>query len=60
MAYGADNQMKDFIAPNRPGFVTTQIIRPARLHSESSQEPDYAAQYTIRQISQLPLLLDKF
>jgi len=60
MAYVADNQMKDFIAPNRLGFVTIQIIRPARLHSESSQEPDSAAQYTIHQISQLPPLLDKF
>jgi len=60
MAYVADNQMKDFIAPNRLGFVTIQIIRPARLHTESSQEPDYAAQYTIRKISQLPALIEKF
>jgi len=60
MAYVADNQMKDFIAPNRLGFATIQIIRPARLHLESSQEPDSAAKYTIRQISQLPPLLDKF
>jgi len=60
MVYVADNQMKDFIAPNRLGFVTIQIIRPARLHSESSQEPGAAAQYTIRQISQLPALLEKF
>ena len=56
----ADNQMKDFIAPNRLGFVTVQIIRPARLHSESSQEPDSEAHYTIGQISQLPALLGKF
>ncbi|MHC4086404.1 MAG: HAD family hydrolase [Planctomycetota bacterium] len=59
MAYVADNRMKDFIAPNRLGFATIQIIRPARLHLESSQEPDSAAKYTIRQISQLPPLLDK-
>lgn len=59
MVYVADNQIKDFIAPNRLGFVTIQIIRPARLHLESSQEPDSAAQYTIRKISQLPPLLDK-
>jgi putative hydrolase of the HAD superfamily len=51
--------IKDFIAPNRLGFTTIQIIRPARLHLESSQEPDSAAKYTIRQISQLPPLLDK-
>ena len=60
MAYVADNQMKDFIAPNKLGFATIQIIRPARLHLESSQEPDSAAKYTIRQISQLPPLLDNF
>jgi len=59
MVYAADNEMKDFIAPNRLGFITVQIIRPAGLHTESSQEPDSAAQYTISQISQLPPLLDK-
>lgn len=58
MVYVADNEMKDFIAPNRLGFITVQITRPARLHTESSQEPDSAAQYIISQISQLPLLLD--
>jgi putative hydrolase of the HAD superfamily len=59
MVYVADNQIKDFIAPNRLGFGTIQIIRPSRLHLESSQEPDSEAKYTIRQISQLPPLLDK-
>lgn len=60
MVYVADNEMKDFIAPNRLGFITVQIIRPARLHTESSQEPNSAAQYKISQINQLPPLLDKF
>ncbi|MBW8041608.1 MAG: HAD family hydrolase [Planctomycetes bacterium] len=60
MVYVADNLVKDFIAPNRLGFTTIQIIRSARLHIESSQEPDSAAKYTIRQISLLPPLLDKF
>ena len=60
IVYVADNQMKDFIAPNKLGFVTIQIIRPACLHSESSQEPGAAAQYIIHQISQLPAVLDKF
>jgi putative hydrolase of the HAD superfamily len=57
--YVADNQMKDFIAPNRLGFITVQIIRPAGLHKATSQEPDSAARYTISRISQLPSLLDK-
>ena len=60
MVYVADNEIKDFIAPNRLGFVTIQVIRPARLNSESSQEPDSGARYKIRQMSQLPTLLDKF
>ncbi len=59
MVYVADNEIKDFIAPNRLGFVTIQIIRPARLHSESSQGPDSGARYKIRQIKELPVLLDK-
>jgi putative hydrolase of the HAD superfamily len=59
MVYVADNQMKDFIAPNRLGFITIRIIRPAGLHKATSQEPDSAARYTISRISQLPSLLDK-
>jgi len=55
----ADNQMKDFIAPNKLGFLTIQIIRPARIHTESSQESGAAAQYIIHEISQLPGLLEK-
>jgi putative hydrolase of the HAD superfamily len=59
IAYVADNEKKDFIAPNKLGFLTIRIIRPAGFHSESSQETGAAAQYTIRQISQLPAFLEK-
>ncbi len=59
MAYVADNEKKDFIAPNKLGFLTIQLIRPARIHTVSSAEPDAAAQHTIRQISQLSGLLEK-
>ena len=57
IAYVADNEKKDFIAPNKLGFLTIQIIRPARIHTESSAESGAAARYVIRQISQLPALL---
>ena len=57
MAYVADNEKKDFIAPNKLDFLTIQIIRPARIHTESSAESGAAARYVIRQISQLPALL---
>jgi len=59
IAYVADNEKKDFIAPNKLGFLTIRIIRPAGLYSESSQESGAAAQYTIRQISRLPAFLEK-
>ena len=59
IAYVADNEKKDFIAPNKLGFLTIRIIRPAGLYSESSQESAAAAQYTIRQIGQLAALLEK-
>ncbi len=57
--YIADNEQKDFIAPNKLGFSTIQIIRPARIHTCPGAEPNAAAQHTIRQISQLSTLLDK-
>lgn len=59
MAYVADNEKKDFIAPNKLGFSTIQIIRPACLHTESSDQSGAAAQYVIHKISQLPPLLEK-
>jgi putative hydrolase of the HAD superfamily len=59
MTYVADNEEKDFIAPNKLGFLTIQIIRPARIHTSTSEAPDAAAQYVIRKISQLPPLMDK-
>jgi putative hydrolase of the HAD superfamily len=59
IAYVADNQVKDFIAPNKLGFLTIQIIRPARIHTSTSEAPDAAAQHVIRKISQLPTLIEK-
>jgi len=60
MAYVADNEKKDFIAPNKLGFLTIQIIRPPRIHTESSAESGAAARYIIHKISELPGLLEKF
>ncbi len=60
MVYVADNGKKDFIAPNRLGFMTVQLIRPARLHSSGSEDSDAAAQHIIHQIGQLPPLLKAF
>ena len=59
MAYVADNEKKDFIAPNKLGFSTIQLIRPARIHTSVSMEPEDSAQHTICEISQLSGLLEK-
>jgi len=59
IAYIADNAKKDFIAPNKLGFLTIQIIRPARLHTKTAPQADAAARYKICEIRQLPDLLEK-
>jgi len=58
-AYIADNEKKDFIAPNKLGFLTIQIIRPARLHTKTAPQADAVARYKIYKISQLSDLLVK-
>jgi len=58
-AYIADNEEKDFIAPNKMGFLTVQIIRPARVHTSVSQQCGAKAQFVIHKISELPALLEK-
>jgi putative hydrolase of the HAD superfamily len=57
--YIADNEKKDFIAPNKLGFATIQIRRPARLHTSTSDEKEAAAQHIITQIDQLFGLLER-
>jgi len=57
MVYIADNEKKDFIAPNKLDFFTVQLILPARLHASVSAEPGAKAQFVIHKISQLPALL---
>ncbi|MBN1391996.1 MAG: HAD family hydrolase [Sedimentisphaerales bacterium] len=58
-AYVADNVEKDFIAPNKLGFFTIQITRPARIHTSVANTTAAAPQYVIHEISQLPALLEK-
>ncbi len=58
-AYIADNEEKDFIAPNKLGFLTIQIIRPARMHTSVCRQGGTAAQFVIHKISELPALLEK-
>jgi putative hydrolase of the HAD superfamily len=59
MVYVADDEKKDFIAPNKLGFLTVRVIRRAGIHTERSSEAAAAAKYVIRGISRLPDLLAK-
>ena len=58
MVYIADNEKKDFIAPNKLGFFTVQLIRHNRLHTSVSTQSDAHAQRIIHKITQLPAFLD--
>ena len=58
MVYIGDNEKKDFIAPNKLGFFTIQLIRHNRLHTSVSSQSEAKAQYVIHKITQLPTLLD--
>ena len=57
--YVADNVQKDFIAPNKLTISTIQIIRPARLHSSTSDDPHAAPKHKIHKITELLPLLEK-
>ncbi|MBP7053817.1 MAG: HAD family hydrolase [Phycisphaerae bacterium] len=56
-AYIADNETKDFIAPNHLGMTTIQVRRPNRLHREPAPSPDAAPERTIDTIGSLVRVL---
>ena len=58
--YIADNEKKDFIAPNQLGILTIQLIRPARIRRFADRGSDVSAREIIDQISRLPALLEEF
>ena len=51
--YVADNETKDFIAPNRLGLLTIQLRRPSGLYRQPSPLPDAAPRVKIDRISDL-------
>ena len=57
--YIADNEKKDFIAPNKLGFSTIRLVRPAGIHTACCQEPGAKAQHEIHRIGQLPVLIEQ-
>ncbi len=54
MVYVADNETKDFIAPNRLGLLTIQLLRPRGLHREPAGVPEAAAKMKIDRLGRLP------
>jgi putative hydrolase of the HAD superfamily len=58
-AYVADNPAKDFIAPNRLGFVTVQISRPNRIHPDLPADKDASPTHLIHKLTDLQPLLTK-
>lgn len=57
MVYVGDNATKDFIAPNRLGMGSIQIIRPSRLHKASPESKQASAQHVLEALSALSPLL---
>lgn len=58
--YVGDNPMKDFLWPNRLGWVTIQLLDDGRnVHSQQVSLPsdDYRPQYKIKSLDELPALL---
>jgi len=51
--YVADNEAKDFIAPNRLGFVTVQLLRPGGLYRQPSSLSDATPKVRIDRIGEL-------
>ncbi|MCU0913409.1 MAG: HAD family hydrolase [Planctomycetes bacterium] len=52
-AYIADNETKDFIAPNRLGMATVQVRRPGGLYRQPSPLPEAAPRLKIDEIAAL-------
>ncbi|MFA5240120.1 MAG: HAD family hydrolase [Phycisphaerae bacterium] len=59
MVYVADNEEKDFIAPNQLGCLTVRLARPAGIHKSASDAPQAAARYVIGGLAELPALLER-
>lgn len=57
--YVADNEKKDFIAPNKLGFSTIRLIRPGGIHGATGDEPGARARQEISRIEQLPSLIEQ-
>ncbi|MBN1817716.1 MAG: HAD family hydrolase [Sedimentisphaerales bacterium] len=57
--YVGDNAQKDFIAPNKLGMATIQLVRPSRIHQAAPDDPLAAPGTIIASLTQLPAALKR-
>ena len=58
--YVADNEAKDFIAPNRLGLLTVQLLRPSGLYRQPSPLPQAVPKHRIDKLGKLAKLLAEY
>ncbi|MEN6423913.1 MAG: HAD family hydrolase [Phycisphaerales bacterium] len=58
--YLSDNEAKDFIAPNRLGMPTIQVLRPRGLHRQATSLPGAAPRHRIDRIGNLIGILAEY
>lgn len=57
MVYVADNPAKDFVTPNKRGWLTVQVLRPGAVHDPSPPSTAYAAHAKITSFDDLDKVL---
>ncbi|HRO16375.1 MAG TPA: HAD family hydrolase [Paracoccus sp. (in: a-proteobacteria)] len=55
--YVADNAAKDFVTPNRMGWLTVQLLRPERIHPCTAPDPLHEARARIADLDQLDAVI---
>ncbi len=56
--YVADNELKDFIGPNRLGMFTIKFDNSQGLHKDESADPDAKADLSISELEKVPAILE--
>lgn len=55
--YVADNAAKDFVTPNRMGWLTVQLLRPGRIHDGAAPDRLHQARSRITDLDQLDAVM---
>lgn len=57
--YIGDNAGKDFVAPNRLGWVSVQVVRPGGVHADKPAPPGGAPQWRVADLTEAADLLER-